>query len=320
MTTFGVETFGDLYTDAPDEVIRSIVDDAMCAENVGIDTFGVGEHHRPDYAVTAPDVVLAGIATRTQRITLQPSAVILASAEPVRVVERYSTLQALSSGRTELHVGRGSSDESFLVCALEESDDDRLFDANLTALRDILTEDEPMNPPTATALPVWGGAGCDRRSVIPVAESGFDLVLSIHNGNPMYFKPFADLYHQTNEEHGHDKGRVAVHSPGLVAPTDAQARSRLFEPWMASQKTFGDERGWPAPSNGRFNIEWGHGSLYAGSPETVARKIVRTIRKLDADRFVLRYSTGTVAPEHMRESIQLYGEQVIPMVKEMLGE
>ncbi len=339
---FGLDTFGDVQVDAEGtplshaQTIRNIVDEAVLADELGIDFFGVGEHHRADYAVPAPDVVLAGIATRTRNIKLAPSVVVLGSDDPVRVFERYSTVNALSNGRAELSVGRGSFTESFPLFGFDFVDYEDLFDEKLTLLRRLLDADragEPVTwegvrrpsidslrvlPPTEMPMPAWVAIGGTPKSAVRAAEQGFNLEIAVITGNPMYYKTYIGLYRKANEVAGHEPGLVSVHSPGLIAPTDADARARLFEPWKEQQRLVGADRSWPEPTRGQFNLELGHGSLYAGSPETVAKKIAATIANLDLDRFVLKYSNGPLRHEHAMDTIRLYGEQVIPMVRDIL--
>lgn len=324
---FGLDTFGDITADldgtmlGADHVIRNIVNEAVLADELGVDVFGIGEHHREDFAVSAPEVVLAGIATRTERIKLQPAVVVLGSDDPKQVVERYTTVHALSNGRAELNVGRGSFTESFPLFGYDFADYEELFEEKLARLREILDgRGSEAYPSIRSPLPAWVAVGGTPKSALRAAQHNMDLAIAVISGNPMYFKTFAELYHQANEQLGHPRGRVAVHSPGLIAPTDAEARERLLEPWMTSQKQIGADRGWPAPSIGRFNIELGHGSLYAGSPETVARKIVKVARQLNLDRFVLKYSNGPIPHEYAMETIRLYGEEVIPLVRDMLDQ
>ena len=339
---FGLDTFGDVQVDADGtplthaQTLRNIVDEAVLADELGIDFFGVGEHHRADYAVPAPDVLLAGIATRTRRIRLAPSVVVLGSDDPVRVFERYSTVNALSRGRAELSVGRGSFTESFPLFGYDFTDYEELFDEKLTLLRQLLDSDRagtpvtwqgtrrpPIDnlrvfPPTETPMPAWVAIGGTPKSALRAAEQGFNLEIAVITGNPMYYKTFAGLYHKANEQLGHPRGLVSVHSPGLIAETDAEARARLFGPWKEQQRLVGADRGWPAPTRGTFNVELGHGSLFAGSPETVAKKIATTVTNLNLDRFVLKYSNGPIPHEHAMDTIRLYGERVIPMVRDIL--
>ena len=340
---FGLDTFGDVQVDSEGQAlshaqtIRNIVEEAGLADELGIDFFGIGEHHRADYAVPAPDVLLAGIATQTRNIRLAPSVVVLGSDDPVRIFERYSSLNALAQGRAELAVGRGSFTESFPLFGYDFVDYEELFEEKLGLLRELLDADragEPVTwegktrasisglqvfPPTETPLPAWVAVGGTPKSAIRAAEHGFNLEIAVITGNPMYFKTFAALYHRANEQLGNPRGMVSVHSPGLIAETDELARERLFEPWKEQQRLVGADRGWPAPTLGTFNVELGHGALYAGSPETVAQKIAGTIKNLDLDRFVLKYSNGPLQHAHAMESIRLYGERVIPRVRELLN-
>jgi probable LLM family oxidoreductase len=339
---FGLDTFGDV-TERPDgtrkhpaEVIRDVVEEGVLADRVGIDAFGIGEHHRDDYAVTSPDVVLAAIAARTERILLGSAVTVLSSDDPVRVYERFATLDAISSGRAEVQIGRGSFTESFPLFGYDLGDYEVLFEEKLDLFVHLLDEEpvtwsgttraplraQEVHPRTESGrLRAWVGVGGSPESVLRTARHGLPLMLAIIGGNPARFRPYVDLYHRALAELGHDRLPVGVHSPGHVAPTDEQARDELYRHFKANRDRIGAERGWPPMSRADFEREAGpDGSLYVGSPETVARKIARTVRTLDLDRFDLKYSNGPLPHEHAMRSIELYGTEVIPRVRELLAE
>jgi len=344
--SFGLDTFGDV-TRSPDggdllpydQVIRNIVAEGVLADEVGIDVFGIGEHHRDDFAVSAPDVVLTAIAATTRNIHLTTSVIVLSSDDPVRVFERFSTLQAISDGRAEMTLGRGSFTESFPLFGYDLQNYEQLFEEKLDLMRTILdadAADEPVTwhrgslrpgldnqrlyPTLATPLPVWVAVGGSPESVVRAARHRFPLMLAVIGGAARRFRPFVDLYRRANDEFGQPQLPVGIHSPGLIAPTDDAAQERLFEEWMAGQRRIGAERGWPAPTMEQFTREITHGALYVGSPDTVAAKIADTITALDLDRFVLKYANGPVAHEHNLETIRLYGEEVIPRVRRILDQ
>jgi len=337
----GLDTFGDV-TAGPDgtllsgaRTIRDVVEEAELADQVGVDFFGVGEHHRADFAVSAPEVVLAGIATRTSRIRLGSAVTVLSSDDPVRVFERFSTLDALSGGRAEVILGRGSFIESFPLFGYDLADYEVLFEEKLDLFVRLLDEgpvtwsgttrpgltDQEVWPKTEGGrLRAWVGVGGSPESVVRTARHGLGLMLAIIGGEPERFRPYVDLYHRAVEEFGNPALPVGVHSPGHVAETDEQAQEEVYEHFAAMNNRIGRERGWPAYHRGRFAHDVRDGSLYVGSPETVARKIARTVRLLGAGRFDLKYSAGTLPHAAMLRSIELYGTQVVPRVRELLAE
>jgi probable LLM family oxidoreductase len=337
----GLDTFGDV-TAGPDgallsgaRTIRDVVEEAVLADEVGVDFFGVGEHHRADFAISAPEVVLAGIATRTSRIRLGSAVTVLSSDDPVRVFERFSTLDALSGGRAEVILGRGSFVESFPLFGYDLADYEVLFEEKLDLFVRLLDEgpvtwsgqtraaldDQEVWPKTESGrLRTWVGVGGSPESVVRTARHGLGLMLAIIGGEPERFRPYVDLYHRAVEELGNPVLPVGVHSPGHVAETDEQAQEEVYEHFAAMNNRIGRERGWPAYHRGRFAHDVRDGSLYVGSPETVARKIARTVRLLGAGRFDLKYSSGTLPHSTMMRSIELYGTQVVPRVRELLAE
>jgi probable LLM family oxidoreductase len=339
---FGLDTFGDVTVDAAgarlpyDQVIRNVVAEGVLADAVGVDFFGIGEHHRDDFAVSAPEVVLAAIASRTERIHLGTAVTVLSSDDPVRVFERFATLDAVSNGRAEIILGRGSFTESFPLFGFDLRDYEKLFEEKIELLSHLLTEDavswqgsirpplvdQQVYPKTASgSIRTWVGVGGSPESVVRAAHYGMPLVLAIIGGEPQRFAPYVELYRRALEQMGRDPALpVAVHSPGLVAATDEEAAELLWPHHKKMVDRIGGERGWPPTSRERFEEEIAHGAIHAGSPETVARKIAATVRGLGVQRFDLKYSTGELPHEHLMTAIELYGTQVIPRVRELLSE
>ena len=260
----------------------------MLAENVGLDFFGVGEHHRPDFSISAPDVLLAAIAGRTRRIQLGTSVTVLSSEEPVRVFERFATLDAVSRGRAEITAGRGSFTESFPLFGLPLEDYEVLFTEKLELLVALLKEepvswegtvrppleDVELYPKTEGGLAVWVGVGGTPESVVRAASYGLPLVVAVIGGSPDRFAPLVDLYHRALEHYGHPTRPVSMHSPGHVAATDEEARAQLFPHQAESFTRIGRERGWGPYTQEQFDAgAEPTGALFVGSPETVAQKV-----------------------------------------------
>ena len=341
-TELGLDTFGDV-TEGPTgepisqaQAIRNLVDQGVLADQVGIDFIGVGEHHRADYAVSAPEVVLAAIAARTERIHVGSAVTVLSSDDPVRVYERFATVDAISSGRAEVVLGRGSFTESFPLFGYDLADYEALFEEKLdlfAALRGegpvtwsgtkraSLTEQDVFPKTEHAAIPTWIGVGGSPQSVIRAASYGLPLFLAIIGGQPAQFAPFSRLYRQALGQLELPQQPIAMHSPGFVAETDEEAADIYFPYHRDVTDRLGRERGWPPfdVSQYRAGLSAG-GSLYVGSPETVARKIARNMRILGVSRFDMRYSTGRLPHEHMMRSIELYGTKVKPLVEELLAE
>jgi probable LLM family oxidoreductase len=338
--TLGLDTFGDV-TAAPDgtllpqaEVIRNVVAQGVLADQVGVDVFGVGEHHRPDYAVSAPEIVLAAIASKTERIKLTSAVTVLSSDDPIRVFQRFATLDAISNGRAEVSLGRGSFTESFPLFGFDLADYDRLFEEKLELFAAVRSErpvtwkgstrealaNQEVYPKTghAEGMPVWIAVGGTPESVVRAARYGFNLTLAVIGGEPGRFAPYVRLFHDALEKYGFDPRRVAVHSPGHIARTDEEAKEQFWPHYRELITKLGRERGWPPPPRAKFDAETVHGALYVGSPETVARRIAETVRALGADRFDLKYGSGPLPHELMMTSIELYGTVVKPRVSELM--
>jgi probable LLM family oxidoreductase len=338
----GLDTFGDVSEDrdgtprSHSQVIRDVVDEGALADQVGLDFFGVGEHHRADFAVTAPDVVLAAIAARTERIHLGSAVTVLSSDDPVRVYERFATLDALSNGRAEVILGRGSFIESFPLFGYDLSQYEVLFEEKLDLFVKLLREqpvtwegttraslrDQRVFPTTESGtLSTWIGVGGSPQSVVRAANHRLPLTLAIIGGDARRFAPLADLYRRTLDQLGVPQLPIAVHSPGYVADTDEQARDELWPYYQEFRNKLGAERGWGPVGRNEFDREAGpYGSLYVGSPETVARKIAATVSTLGAARFDLKYTAGRLPHGLSMRTIELYGTKVAPMVQELLAE
>jgi probable LLM family oxidoreductase len=297
----------------------------------------VGEHHRPDFAISAPEVLLAAIASRTERIRLGTAVTILSTDDPVRVYQRFSTLDAVSNGRAEVILGRGSFTESFPLFGYSLDDYDDLFEQKLAifaALRESDRTGEPvhwkgtvrsplegvrLHPPVERPpLRTWVGVGGSPESVVRAARYRFPLTLAIIGGDPRRFAPYVELYHRALAQLGSEPLPVAIHSPGHLADTDERAREQLWPAYQVMRNRIGAERGWGPTSRAEFEREIAIGSLYVGSPETVARKIAGTMQALGVSRFDLKYSAGTMGHELMMRSIELYGREVIPRVQRLL--
>jgi probable LLM family oxidoreductase len=337
---FGLDTFGDV-TAGPDgrlnthaQVIREVIEQAVLADRLGIDAFGVGEHHRPDFAISAPEVVLAAIAGRTTRILLGSAVTVLSSDDPIRVFERFATVDAASNGRAEVTLGRGSFTESFPLFGFDLAQYEALFEEKLDLFAELLKQ-EPvtwqgdLRPPLANQrvfppleqppLKTWIGVGGSPESVVRAARYDLPLMLAIIGGDPKRFMPFIDLYKRAYAQLGRPIKAIGLHSHGYVADTDTQAREELWPHHKRMRDRIGAERGWPPVTRAHFDQEADGGSLYVGAPETVARRIAATAKALGIERFDMKYSSGTLPHDKLMRSIELYGTKVIPLVREMLA-
>ena len=325
-------THGRLHSQA--QVIREVIEQAALADKLGIEAFGVGEHHRPDFAISAPEVVLGAIAGRTKRILLGSAVTVMSSDDPVRVFERFSSLNAASNGRAEITVGRGSFTESFPLFGYDLSNYEQLFEEKLDLFVALIRNDtvtwqgttrSPLKnqrvfpPLEGGPLKAWIGVGGSPESVVRAAHYDLPLMLAIIGGDPRRFLPYVDLYRRAYEQMGRPVKEIGLHSHGYVADSDAQARDELFPHHKAMRDRIGAERGWPPATRAHFDQEADGGSLYVGAPETVARRIAATVKALGIARFDMKYSAGTLPHDKLMRSIELYGTKVIPMVREMVG-
>jgi probable LLM family oxidoreductase len=337
----GLDTFGDVTYDVDQrllpqaQVIRNVVAEAVLADELGLDFIGIGEHHRDDFAVSAPEVVLAAIAGQTERIHLGSAVTVLSSDDPVRVYERFSTLDAVSGGRAEVILGRGSFTESFPLFGFPLDQYEQLFEEKLELFVELLKQqpvtwsgqtraaltDQLVYPPTESgSLTTWVAVGGSPQSVIRAAQYGLPLMLAIIGGAPLQFRQYVDLYHEALRHFDKPTLPVGVHSPGYIAATDRQALDEAWPHYAAMQNRIGRERGWRPMTREQYERAAGpDGALFIGSPQSVAEKIVTVASGLGLSRFDLKYSLGTLPHAQLMNSIRLYASEVAPVVRDQLG-
>lgn len=337
----GLDTFGDVTINGQGtpltqaQVLRHVVEEGALADQVGLHFFGVGEHHRKDFSISAPEVVLAAIASVTKHIRLGSAVTVLSSDDPVRVFQRFSTLNAISGGRAEVILGRGSFTESYPLFGFDMGDYEELFEEKLNLFAELL-KNEPVNwqgklrpslqakaiyPPIESGtLSTWVAVGGSPQSVVRAAYYGLPLMLAIIGGSPSRFVPYADLYRQSLERFNKPLQPIGIHSPGHVAETDEQAKEDIWPHYEGLMNRIGAERGWSPIGRAHFEREAGpEGALFVGSPETVAGKIVRAVKALGLSRFDMKYSNGTLPHDKLLKSIELYGTRVAPLVRTEAG-
>ncbi|MFC6159823.1 LLM class flavin-dependent oxidoreductase [Kribbella sp. NPDC058693] len=338
---FGLDSFGDIPVDdsgAPvtdAAAIRQVVEEAVLADQIGVNAIALGEHHRPEYSISSPETVLAGIATKTSNLKLGSGVTVLSSDDPVRVFQRFSTVDALSNGRAEVILGRGSFTESFPLFGYDLADYDKLFEEKLQLFVQLLDEkpvtwegtvraaldNADVYPKTESGrLKTWVGVGGSPQSVVRTAYYGLPLMLAIIGGAPDRFAPYLDLYKRAAEQFGTVAHPVGMHSPGFVAETDEQAKEIFYAPYKVMRDRIGALRGWPPLKREEFESEVLHGSMYVGSPETVARRIADAVGTLGVSRFDLIYSGGPLPVSARLKAVELYGTKVIPLVRDMLAD
>ena len=336
---FGLDSFGDVTRGAGGEllahaqVIRNVIEEAAFADELGIDFIGLGEHHRADFAISSPELVLAAIAPLTKRIRLGSSVTVLSSDDPIRVFQRFATLDAISHGRAEVILGRGSFTESFPLFGFDLRQYEALFEEKLDLfaallkqqpvtwqgkLRPPLKEQVVFPPVERGLLKTWIGVGGSPQSVVRAAHYDLPLMLAIIGGDPKRFAPYVDLYHRAFQQFDRPAKAIGVHSPGYIAATDEVAREEFWPDYKIMRDRIGEERGWPPIARAEFDREADRGSLYVGSPETVARKIAATVKALRIARFQLKYSAGPLPHAKLMTSIELYGRKVIPLMHDLL--
>lgn len=317
-----------------DQRIRNIVEEIQLADEVGLDIYGLGEHHRSDYAVSDPVTVLAAAASLTQRIRLSSAVTVLSSDDSVRVYQRFATLDAVSNGRAEIMVGRGSFIESFPLFGYDLDDYDKLFVEKLELLKqinqhEIVSWQGSLRPaidergvyPRAVQkeIPIWLATGGTPESSIRAAEFGLPITYAIIGGNPRRFKRNIAMYRAVAESRGFNLTDmpVAVHSWGYIADTDEQAQQEFYTPTKIHHEIIAKERNWPPYTEEHFQREISdQGAMFVGSPETVARKMIDVIETLGINRFMLHIPVGSMPHERVMKAIKLYGKRVKPIVED----
>jgi probable LLM family oxidoreductase len=342
----GIYTFGDFGKDpktgneiSAHERIRSLIEEVELADQLGLDVFGLGEHHRAEFAVSAPPVVLAAAAERSQSIRLTSAVTVLSSDDPVRVWEQYATLDLISNGRAEIMAGRGSFTESFPLFGFDLEDYDELFAEKLElllALRD--AGDKPVSwsgrlrppldevvlvpQPLQNPLPVWIAVGGNPESVIRAGTLGLPMMIAIIGGMPERFAPLVEMHREAAISAGHDEAdlKVGIASIGWVGEDLERAKSRFYPGYAALMTQIGKERGWGPMSPRAFEaMITPRGALMLGTPEQVAEKILFQHEIFSHDRFTIQMGSGAVSHAEMMKTIELFGSKVAPLVRDEIG-
>jgi probable LLM family oxidoreductase len=337
---FGLDTFLPVTVDGAglpisgDQVIRNTIQEAVVAETVGIDSFNIGEHYRREFMDSASHVVVAAFASMSLRIRLGTAVTVLSTQDPVRLYTDFATLDAVSSGRAQLIVGRGSLTESFPLFGFDLADYEELFEEKLDLLVRLLRRqpvtwsgsfrssltDQFVSPPIAEGhIPTWVGVGGSPQSVVRAARFGLPLMLAVIAGTPERFAPYVELYKRALQQHGQPELPIGLHSLGFVAETDDEALEIQWPYYKEQFDWAARERGWRPPTYEQFLAEVDHGSMYVGSPETVAKRIAAAMQTLSLSRFDLLYAVGRIPHDQRIATIELYGREVIPRVRELLA-
>jgi probable LLM family oxidoreductase len=340
----GIYTFAEMSPDPktgaridPATRFRNLMEEIELADQVGLDVFGIGEHHRPDFAVSAPAVALAAAAARTKRIRLTSAVSVLSSDDPVRVFEEFATLDLISGGRAEIMAGRGSFIESFPLFGYDLGDYDALFSEKLDLLLKIRADEKvtwsgkhraPLSGqgvyprPLQNPLPVWIAVGGTPESVVRAGTLGLPLALAIIGGEPERFVPLVELYREAARRAGHDPSKlpVGINSHGYVADTSQRAADEAFPPFAEAMTRIGRERGWPPTSRAQFDAgRTLRGALFVGSPDEVVEKILFQHQFFRHDRFLIQFSVGALPHKGLMRSIELFGTKVAPAVRKALS-
>ena len=340
----GIYTFGEVTPDARTgelitvrQRLRNLVEEAELADRVGLDVYGVGEHHRPDYTISSPAVVLAAIAERTKRIRLTSAVNVLSSDDPVRVFQQFATLDLLSGGRAEIMAGRGSFIESFPLFGYDLRDYDSLFDEKLRLLLELqkgervtwpagrhrsAIEDRGVYPrPVQDPLPVWIAVGGTPESAVRAGTLGVPMALAIIGGEPARFAPFAQLFRRAAAQAGHDPAPpFSINSHGFIADSSDEAAEIAFGPSKLMMDRIGRERGWPPMTREQFEASRGiDGASFVGSPDEVIAKILHQHEIFRHDRFLIQFTIGSIPHELVLRSIELFGTVVAPAVREAVA-
>ncbi len=319
----GIYSFAETEDQTPGERLRDLIEEIELADQLGLDVFGVGEHHRPDFSVSAPAVVLAAAAERTKRIRLTSAVTVLSSDDPIRVHQQFATLDQLSGGRAEIMAGRGSFIESFPLFGYDLDDYDLLFEQKLDALLDIRSRPAELGVypvPAQPMLPVWVAVGGSPESAARAGRLGLPMALAIIGGMPERFAPFAEIHREAATEAGHDPvPALSINSHGFVAETSQQAADEAFPAFKRTMDRIGRERGWPPLERPTFEASrTQRGANFVGSPQEVVEKILFQHEIFRHRRFLVQFSVGTLPHASIMRSIELFGTEVAPAVRKAL--
>jgi probable LLM family oxidoreductase len=334
----GLATFADLAGGvSPRQRMQDLMEEVVLADELGLDVFGIGEHHRPDFLVSSPAVVLAAAAVKTQRIRLSSAVTVLSSDDPVRVFQDFAEVDLLSNGRAEIMAGRGSFIESFPLFGYDLDDYDELYAEKLELLlrireqpqvtwsgkhRPALTDAGVWPRPVQQPLPVWVAVGGSPQSVVRAGTLGLPLTIAIIGGQPARFVPLVELYREAAAGAGHDpsQARVAINTHAFVGATSAEADSAFAASYLAMMNRIGRERGWPPSGRPEYEaLRSASGALAVGSSEQVAEKILYEHELFGHDRYIGQMSVGAVAHSDVMRSIELFGTAVAPLVREEIA-
>jgi len=340
----GLYSFGEVSTDPrsknyvePGQRLRNLVEEIRLADQVGLDVFGLGEHHRADFPMSAPAIMLAAAASVTSRIRLTSAVTVLSSADPVRVFQEFATIDQLSNGRAEIMAGRGSFVESFPLFGYDLADYDELFSEKLELLlalnkatnvtwqgthRASIAARDVHPRPFQDPLPIWVAVGGNPESVVRAASFGLPMALAIIGGDPARFVPYFDLYRQAATEYGHDASRIplSLNLHGFIADTESEAVESYYPGHQAMMGQIAKERGFTPPSRSGFDAERSlHGSLFLGSPDQIIEKVLLHHRLFGHDRFLMQTAAPGLSRAQMLRSIELLGTVVAPAVRKEIG-
>jgi probable LLM family oxidoreductase len=331
----GLATFADLASGvSPQQRMGELMEEVQLADELGLDVFAIGEHHRPDFLISSPAVVLGAAAVTTKRIRLSSAVTVLSSDDPVRVFQDFAEVDLLSGGRAEIMAGRGSFTESFPLFGYDLDDYDELYAEKLELLLEIreqakvswsgrhrppLTDAGVWPRPVQDPLPVWVAVGGSPESVIRAGKLGLPLTIAIIGGQPARFAPLVELYREAARQAGHDPAatRLAINTHAFVGATSAQADAAFGAPYLAMMNRIGRERGWPPAGGAQYEaLRAPDGAVAAGSPEQVAEKLLYEHELFGHDRYIAQMSVGAVAHADVLRSMELFGTEVAPVVRE----
>lgn len=340
---FGLNTFGDVAIDDKTgesmtygQSLRHLVGEAHLADELGLDLFALGEHHRDEFSVSSPEIVLGAMSQVTKNIRLGTAVTVLSSDDPIRVYEQFSTLDGLTDGRTEIMLGRGSFTESYPLFGYDLENYDQLFEEKVAMWNELLKggvinwDGKLTQKVTDTTIyPVLDpghkikttvGVGGTPESIVRAVYYGYPVILAIIGGQPARFKPYVDLYKRAVEQFDKPLEKLGMHSHGVIADTKEEAMEIGFEYIKKEMDKIGVDRSWAPMTKDRFEFEVKDGSYYVGTWEEVAEKIAKNMKEVGVQRFDLVYGTGGQFQSAREKTIQLYGEKVVPRVKELLGD